>query len=91
MKRRNVFEVSRDILKVCLTPKNKTRVVYGANLNNVRVNHYLDSLVKMGLLQKETTGDVVSYHTTDMGLRFLDNYGKNFSGKRSVYSKKRLC
>jgi len=45
----------------------------------------------MGLLQKETTGDVVSYHTTDMGLRFLDNYGKNFSGKRSVYSKKRLC
>jgi len=76
-KRRNGFEISRDILKVCLKSRNKTRVVYHANLNSLRVNAYLEELVNMGLLSKENFDKRILYRTTVIGVRFL----KNYSGK----------
>jgi predicted transcriptional regulator len=75
-KRRSVFDIMRDILEVCVKPKNKTRVVYTANLNSIRINEYLDSLVKMGLLAKVPKGKTVGYHTTETGLKFLESYRK---------------
>jgi predicted transcriptional regulator len=81
-KRRSAFAISRDILEVCINPKCKTRVVYAANLNSMRVNDYLDGLMKMGLLKKEAVGDAVGYHTTENGLKFLENYGKKYREKR---------
>jgi predicted transcriptional regulator len=73
-KRRSVFTISRDILEICINPQNKTRVVYAANLNSIRINDYLDSLVKMGLLAEETMGKAVRYHTTTNGVKFLGSY-----------------
>jgi len=53
---------------------NKTRVVYRANLNSLRVNDYLEWLLKTGLLAKEKKGKTVIYRTTPLGLRFLKSY-----------------
>ena len=39
--RRGEVEIIRDVLEVCLNGANKTRVVYGANLNFTRVDKYL--------------------------------------------------
>jgi predicted transcriptional regulator len=74
IKRRNGFEISKDILRVCLHSENKTRVVYRANLNSLRVNDYLEWLLKTGLLAKEKKGKKVIYRTTPMGLQFLKSY-----------------
>jgi predicted transcriptional regulator len=65
-----------DILKVCVRTKNKTRIVYTANLNSIRINEYLDSLVKMGLIATVPKGKSVGYRTTETGLKFLENQRK---------------
>jgi predicted transcriptional regulator len=75
-KRRSVFDIMHDILAVCVKPKNKTRVVYTANLNSIRINDYLDSLIKMGLLTKVSKGKSVGYHTTESGIKFIESYSK---------------
>jgi predicted transcriptional regulator len=73
-KRRSTFTISRDILEACINPKSKTRVVYAANLNSLRINDYLESLTHMGLLTKETNGKRMHYHTTPNGVKFLGSY-----------------
>jgi predicted transcriptional regulator len=80
-KRRSTFTISRDILEACINPKSKTRVVYAANLNSLRINDYLDSLTHMGLLTRETTGTRVHYHTTPNGVKFLGSYTRTFHQK----------
>jgi predicted transcriptional regulator len=55
----------RDVLEVCLGGVNKTRIVYGANLNFTRLNRYLRVLLGLGLLVKEVRADgSVFYRTT---------------------------
>ena len=73
-KRRNGFDITRDILQVCVDGANKTHIVYAANLNNKRVNRHLEFCVNMKLLTKQSNGENFVYHTTPEGIHFLRNY-----------------
>ncbi len=52
---------------------NKTRIVYGANLNFSRVDRYLDMLLGLGFVVREDdpAGSVV-YRVTEAGFSFLN-------------------
>jgi len=68
--RRGKLEIFVDILNVCKEGALKTEIVYRANLNFNRVNHYIPFLEKRQLLVN--TGP--TYTTTEKGKEFLDNY-----------------
>jgi len=70
-KRRNGLDITRDILRVCVDSATKTHIVSAANLNNKRVNRYLEFLVLMKLLVRKSNGRNVVYHTTTHGEDFL--------------------
>jgi predicted transcriptional regulator len=72
MMRRSKNRIISEILDVCRTGANKTRIVYQANLNFNIVNPYLDLLIKNDLLEVKP-GKNASYETTDKGISFLDN------------------
>ena len=73
-KRRNGFDITRDILQVCVHGTNKTHIVYAANLNSKRINSYLEFCVHMKLLTKQFNGGNFVYYTTPEGARFMRNY-----------------
>jgi len=77
LKRRNGFEITRDILEVCSGTASKTRIVYAANLNSKRINHYLEFCTRMKLLVKSSNGGSQVYETTPEGKHFLNNYFKS--------------
>ena len=72
MMRRSRNRIISEILDVCRTGSNKTRIVYQANLNFKTVNPYMDLLIKNNLLEVKP-GKNVLYETTDRGISFLDN------------------
>jgi len=73
-KRRNSFDITRDILKVCRHSANKTQIVSAANLNNKRINRYIEFCLRMKLLTEQFNGRHFDYRTTIEGIQFLDNY-----------------
>ena len=75
-KRRNGFDITRDILQACVDGANKTHIVAVANLNNKRINRYLEFCVKMKLLTKQSSGRKFVYRVTPEGAHFLKNYFK---------------
>ena len=70
-KRRDGFEIIHDILQVCVNSSTKTHIVSAANLNNKRINKYLEFLVFMKLLVRKSNGRSGVYHTTPYGEDFL--------------------
>jgi predicted transcriptional regulator len=74
IKRRNGFDITRDILEVCLKGSNKTHIVYAANLNSKRITSYLEFCIRMKLLTKKSSGEYFVYRTTAEGLSFMRNY-----------------
>jgi len=70
-KRRDKLEVIEDILKAADTPRgaNKTRLVYGSNLNFNRLSVFLPFLLEKGLLEESEDGAV--YITTVKGREFI--------------------
>lgn len=72
MMKRTRFEIRTDILKVAKYGANKTRIVYGTNINFFIINKYLDYLIEFGLLIK----DRKRYYTTDKGLKYIRNVKK---------------
>ena len=72
-KRRNGFDITRDILKVCVNGANKTHIVYAANLNSKRVDGYLEFCIRMKLLTKQINDGNFVYHTTTEGVHYLRN------------------
>jgi predicted transcriptional regulator len=88
-KRRNGFDITRDILQVCMKGANKTHIVYAANLNSKRVNTYLEFCAQMKLLTKKSNGGNFIYLTTSDGLLFMRNYSgghSDITGKNNVIS-----
>ena len=73
-KRRNGLDITRDILQVCMNSATKTHIVSAANLNNKRVNRYLEFLLLMKLLVRKSNGRNVVYYTTPDGEHFLRTY-----------------
>ena len=74
LKRRNGFDITRDILEVCVNGANKTHIVYAANLNSKRADNYIEFCTRMKLLTKQCNEGNFVYHTTSEGVHFLRNY-----------------
>ena len=72
--RRGRIEIMMDILDEASRGVNKTRIVYGANLNFKMVGRYLPLLMKRGLIVRldGESGDV--YGITERGREILKNY-----------------
>jgi predicted transcriptional regulator len=68
--RRSKIDITVAILKITKSGANKTRIVYGANLNFVLAGKYLDFLKKNGFI--ESTTRKTHYQITDKGREFLD-------------------
>ena len=73
-KRRNGFDITRDILQVCVKGANKTHIVYAANLNSKRINGYLEFCLNVKFLTRQRKGDNFVYHTTAGGKHFMKYY-----------------
>ncbi|OPY53903.1 MAG: hypothetical protein A4E48_00523 [Methanosaeta sp. PtaU1.Bin060] len=66
-KRRSEDVIVSQILGICTTGAGKTRILYQANLNSSRVNHFLEKLVKNGLVAETPRGARILYKTTHKG------------------------
>lgn len=64
------MDILADILKAAEKGGNKTRIVYGANLNFTLFKEYLKTLMDRGLIEKNGR----KYYTTDLGLDYLRTY-----------------
>ncbi|UCE43609.1 MAG: transcriptional regulator [Candidatus Bathyarchaeota archaeon] len=53
---------------------NKTKIVYGANLNFSMAERYLPLLIKRGFLEKVNSGNGVMYKITGSGKQILKDY-----------------
>jgi len=73
-KRRKGFDITLDILQVCMNGANKTRIIYAANLNSKRINTHLQLCLHMKLLTKQSNGKTFVYHTTTDGVRLIRNH-----------------
>jgi len=65
---REKLEIIVDILKVLKRSEvTKTSIVYKANLNFKRADHYLDIMMRMGLIEKPSN----KYNITETGNEYL--------------------
>ncbi len=67
--RRSRMEITVAILKIVKGGANKTKIVYGANLNFVLAGKYLEFLRKNGFV--ESSGSPTTYKITGKGSEFL--------------------
>ena len=65
------MDIYADVLRIAKDGVLKTRIVYGANLNFKIIKRYLKRLMERDLL---VYSDKI-YSTTEMGLKFLEDYG----------------
>ena len=89
-KRRNGFDITRDILQVCASGANKTHIVYVANLNSKRINIYLEFCERMKLVTKQLKDGNFIYHITPEGVHFMKNYFGVVAGKEFALNKGNL-
>ncbi len=75
-KNRGWIEITGLILSECVKGAVKTRVMYRCNLNSKQIQQYLTFLLDYGFLEKRKDADrlTASYHTTKLGLKFLEIY-----------------
>jgi predicted transcriptional regulator len=66
-KRRSDDVIISQILGICITGAGKTRILYQANLNSSRVNHFLERLVNNGFIEEMPRGARILYKTTLKG------------------------
>jgi len=71
MPRRNDLDICAEILQLSQRGANKTRIVYGANLNFKIVEKYLSRLIANGLLKASPNK---RFLTTEKGLQFLEQF-----------------
>lgn len=68
--RRSKMDITVAILKITKSGANKTRIVYGANLNFVLAGKYIDFLKANGFIESSTRE--THYQITDKGREFLE-------------------
>lgn len=68
--RRSSLDVTVNILEAAHGGANKTRIVYGSNLNFEIVKGYINTLVNNGFLEN----DGKRYSTTERGIKFVEEY-----------------
>ena len=70
-KNRCGLDIVREVLSIASVKVRKTKIMYGANLNFLQVEKYLNALVGNGLLKCD---GYYGYLTTGTGLEFLQLY-----------------
>jgi len=66
------MEVISDILVEALNGSNKTRILYGANLNFLRFDRYVSELLDKGLIvEVNDSKGGLTYKTTEKGKELL--------------------
>jgi predicted transcriptional regulator len=70
-KRRTNFEITAKILETAKDGANKTRIVYGTNLNFKLATAYLDNMEKVGLITRKS-----KIRTTEKGFEYLKQYSQ---------------
>jgi predicted transcriptional regulator len=78
--RRNSLDVTVNILESAQGGANKTRIVYGSNLNFEIVKGYINTLVNGGFLEVEGK----RYSTTKKGVKFVEDYRELMMPLQSV-------
>jgi predicted transcriptional regulator len=73
-KRRDKLYIVAEILEIAREGTLKTQVMYRANLSFTQLNEYLDFMLKISLLEKDTLHGRQIYRATDKGLDFLQRY-----------------
>jgi predicted transcriptional regulator len=71
--RRDKLKIILDILDICNSSANKTKIVYRANLNFKMANLYLDIMTKEGLLEIDGGDSAKLYNTTANGRELLSD------------------
>lgn len=71
LERRSALTVSVEILGIAKQGILKTHLIYGTNSNWPRMNHFLDNLEKMGLVER---GELIK--TTKKGLAIYEYFKK---------------
>ena len=72
--RRGRVEIMMDILDEVSSGVNKTKIVYGANLNFNMAERYLPLLIQRGLLVRADGDNGVVYRITERGRELLRDY-----------------
>jgi predicted transcriptional regulator len=70
---RGTIDIVADILRLCTSWRNKTGIMYQANLSHQMLKFYMWHIVELGLLEES---DDVKFRTTDKGTNFLEHYQK---------------
>lgn len=79
-RRRDRIQIMEDILRAADDPRGalKTHLVYGANLNFMRLEQYLGFLLENKLLENKMT-EVERYYLTTKGREFLSQLNETRS------------
>jgi predicted transcriptional regulator len=73
LNKRNILEISADVLRVARNGVTKTRIVNKSNLNFKMAEKYLERLTDAGLI-KGPTGDRNTFLTTSKGMKYLHRF-----------------
>jgi len=87
IKKRSDDQIVSQILEICANGAGKTRIIYQANLNSLKVNHYLESMVKNDLIIEIPCGSRSIYKTTPRGLEL----NQRFQSLQTEIDALRLC
>ena len=66
--------IASEILNICENGAGKTKIIYQANLNSTIAKHYLENLMRTGLVSEASLGSRVIYRTTFKGSELKDKY-----------------
>lgn len=86
---RSRIQIVADILEVTKGGSRKTRIMYLGNLSFDLVKKYLDLLLNLGLLEAKNN-DEKTYHATEKGRRFLEEFSDFQGHLEIVQAKKRI-
>ncbi len=67
-KKRSDDQIVSQILEICMNGAGKTRIIYQANLNFLKVCQYLENMIRNGLISQTPLGSRVIYRTTAKGV-----------------------
>jgi len=69
--RRCKIEIVLEVLEIAKHGTNKTRIIYGANLNFKKATAIIEEIISLGLLSVERVDGRVVYRTTEKGMNLL--------------------
>ncbi|MCW4014749.1 MAG: winged helix-turn-helix domain-containing protein [Candidatus Bathyarchaeota archaeon] len=72
--RRDRLRIFAEIIEAAKGRKNKTRIMYQANLSFTQVNEYLSFLTKMGFIRVCNNNRKKLYETTAKGENYIESY-----------------